>query len=157
VLAGPFDFVEFPSWRRDGQEIYFAALSDDTQALDILSVNVETRDVTVRISTPAADVCPHFSFDQEWMTYARPPGDPDEEPDLFRRPLERDDTSGAEDERLTDSPARDDYGNPSPDDERYVFLSNRDGNFDLYIMDFDGTNLRRLTNTPELRENVPDW
>ena len=157
ILAGPFEFVEFPSWRRDGGEIYFAAIDESTQATDILSVNVATKAVTVRISTPSADVCPHFSFDEQWMTYARSPGGENEEPDLFRRPLELDDVSGASDERLTDSPARDDYGNPSPDDEQYVFLSNRDGNFDLYLMDFDGGNVTRLTNTPDLRENVPDW
>lgn len=157
VLAGPYEFVEFPSWRRDGQEIYFAAIGDGTQSIDILSVSPATRDVTVRVSTPSPDVCPHFSFDEEYMTYARSPSGPNDEPDIFRRPLASDDVSGVDDERLTDAEGRDDYANPSSDDERYVFLSNRDGNFDLYLMDRDGGDVTRLTNTPDLRENVPDW
>jgi TolB protein len=158
VLAGPFRFVEFPSWRRDGKEIYFAAIGPETNSVDILSVNVDTRDVTTRVSSPSADVCPHFSWDGKYMTYARSPGGANEEPDLFRRPLDQpDDVSGASDERLTDNAARDDYANPSPDDARYVFVSNRDGDFDLYVMDRDGGNVTRITNTPGLKENVPDW
>lgn len=157
ILAGPYRFVEFPSWRRDGEEIYFAAMTDDSQGIDIYSVSAESREVTLRVSTPSPDVCPHFSFDGEYMTYARSPGGPNEEPDIFRRPLSVDDVSGGGDERLTDAEGRDDYANPSPDDERYVFLSNRDGNFDLYLMDRDGGNVTRLTDTPALRENVPDW
>lgn len=158
ILAGPFRFVEFPSWTRDGKDIYFAAIGEETQQIDILSVSVASKEVTVRVSTPSPDVCPHFSFDGKYMTYARSPQGPNDEPDLFRRSIESTDVSGASDEQLTDDlEARDDYANPSPDDRQYVFLSNRDGNFDLYLMDRDGTNLRRLTDTPELRENVPDW
>ena len=58
---------------------------------------------------------------------------------------------------LTENEARDDYANPSPDDARYVFVSNRDGDFELYVMDRDGANIRRITDTPGVRENVPDW
>jgi TolB protein len=157
VLTGRFDFIEFPSWRRDGKEIYFAGINDDTQAMDILSVNVETREVRTRVSTPSADVCPHFSYDGKYLTYARSPEGTNDEPDIFRRSATSDDVAGTSDERLTDAAARDDYANPSPDDERYVFLSNRDGDFDLYVMDFDGTNATRITDTPDLKENVPDW
>jgi TolB protein len=157
VLAGPYEFVEFPSWRRDGEEIYFAAIGDDTQSIDVLSVNVQTHDVSVRVSTPSADVCPHFSFDGRYMTYARSPGGANDEPDIFRRLVSSDDLAGDLDERLTDAAGRDDYANPSPNDERYVFLSNRDGNFDLYLMDRDGSGVERITDTSDLRENVPDW
>jgi Tol biopolymer transport system component len=157
ILAGPYNFVEFPSWRRDGDAIYFAAMAEGSQGIDIYSVAPASREVTLRVSTPSPDVCPHFSFDGEYMTYARSPGGANQEPDIFRRPLSSNDVSGASDERLTDADGRDDYANPSPDDERYVFLSNRDGNFDLYLMDRDGGNVTRLTHTPGLRENVPDW
>ncbi len=38
-----------------------------------------------------------------------------------------------------------------------MFLSRRDGNAELYLMDAEGENERRLTFTPDLHENVPDW
>ena len=45
----------------------------------------------------------------------------------------------------------------SPDGTRIVFASARDGNLELYVMDADGRNVRRLTETPDLAENSPSW
>jgi Tol biopolymer transport system component len=44
----------------------------------------------------------------------------------------------------------------SPDRTRIAFSSNRSGSFDLYIMDADGQNLRRLTTEPG-NEGEPAW
>ena len=37
-----------------------------------------------------------------------------------------------------------------------AFVSNRDGNPEIYVMDADGGNLRRLTNNPA-RDYAPSW
>lgn len=52
--------------------------------------------------------------------------------------------------RLTDTPGYDAEGSYSPDGKSIVFCSNRDNpdNLELYIMDADGKNLRKLTNAP---------
>jgi TolB protein len=156
-LAGPYKFSEFPAWTRDGREVYFAAIPQDKDDTDIFSVDVASLNVVTRIATPGGDLCPHFSRDGEYMTYATSPSGEEDNVDLFRHEISSDDTTGASDERLTTSSASDDYGNPSPDGKRYVFVSKRHGNFDLYLMDADGSHQRRLTNTPDARENVPDW
>jgi Tol biopolymer transport system component len=39
---------------------------------------------------------------------------------------------------------------------RIVFISNRDGDLNMYVMDADGTNLKQLTKTPEAQWN-PRW
>jgi len=44
----------------------------------------------------------------------------------------------------------------SPDGKRIAFQSNRDGNFDLYVMDKNGSNLTQLTNSPDT-EVSPAW
>lgn len=44
----------------------------------------------------------------------------------------------------------------SPDGERIVFESFRDGNFEIYVMDADGTNQRRLTDN-SLIDTDPSW
>ena len=44
----------------------------------------------------------------------------------------------------------------SPDRTRIAFSSNREGSYDLYLMDVDGTNLRRLTTDPGT-EGEPAW
>ena len=36
----------------------------------------------------------------------------------------------------------------SPDGKTIVFTSDRDGDLELYLMDSDGSNIRRLTNSP---------
>ncbi len=157
--AGPYRFVEFPSWKRDGSEVYFSAIEQDRNDADIYSLNIATNEVRARIATPAADVCPHFSYDGKSMTYASidPAEGYDGNVNVFLHDLASDDTSGANDQRLTDADGNDDYANPSPDDKQFVFISNRTGNFDLYLMNADGSGQRRLLDTPDARENVPDW
>jgi Tol biopolymer transport system component len=44
----------------------------------------------------------------------------------------------------------------APDRTRVAFSSNRNGSFDIYVMDADGQNLRRLTTSPG-NEGEPTW
>lgn len=66
--------------------------------------------------------------------------------------------------RLTNDPAEDDSPAISPDGSRMVFLTSRHDpspkfpffKYEIYVMDIDGTNQRRLTTT-EAGENHPAW
>ncbi len=157
-LTDAYDFAEFPAWRPGDDEIFYMAIGEGTQAGDIHAVNIETQEVRTIISTPSADVCPHFTHDGKYVTYARSPlDDPNGEQDIFRHELTDPDISGANDIALTSDPARDDYVSSSPDGKTFVFLSGRVNDFDLWLMDPDGSNQRILTDTPNARENVPDW
>jgi TolB protein len=44
----------------------------------------------------------------------------------------------------------------SPDGKQIAFMSGRDGNTEIYVMNVDGSNLRRLTNHP-LSDGSPTW
>ncbi len=44
----------------------------------------------------------------------------------------------------------------SPDGTRIAFMSNRDGNPEIYVMNRDGSNLRRITNHPGI-DATPTW
>lgn len=57
---------------------------------------------------------------------------------------------------MTDSPFQDIRPRFSPDGRRIVFVSNRDGNYEIYVMDADGTGQRRVTEQPE-RDDYPAW
>ena len=64
------------------------------------------------------------------------------------------DASGTSEEPLMTNQASDPAYSPSG--TRIVFSSARDGDSDLYIMDADGTDVRRLTNQPG-DDYAPDW
>lgn len=44
----------------------------------------------------------------------------------------------------------------SPDMMQMVFLSNRDGNYDIYVADADGSNVNRLTSSESI-ERIIGW
>ena len=46
---------------------------------------------------------------------------------------------------LTNNPAWDQYPCFSPDGSKIAFVSDRDGNYDIYIMNVDGSGVTRLT------------
>jgi Tol biopolymer transport system component len=58
--------------------------------------------------------------------------------------------------RLNDHPAFDDHPAWSPGGSRIAFWSNRDGNYEIYVMNADGTGVTRLT-TNDAVEQDPAW
>ena len=65
---------------------------------------------------------------------------------------------GTDQVNLTNSPEVNDYGPCwSPDGDRIVFVSDRDGNLEIYVMNVDGTDQVNLTNSPEMGEWKPCW
>ena len=70
--------------------------------------------------------------------------------EIFTAPL--DGSSGATGPasytRLTDSPGYDAECSFSPDGSQVLFVSDRDGDPDLYVMNADGSDVRQLTNEP---------
>jgi TolB protein len=49
------------------------------------------------------------------------------------------------------------YPSYSPDGSRIVFISNRTGDSDIYVIDADGSNLQNLTNSLSVEEMQPVW
>ena len=58
--------------------------------------------------------------------------------------------------RLTDNDARDISPTWSPDGTRIAFASERDDNWEIYLMDADGGNQTRLTNNDAV-DWMPAW
>ena len=56
------------------------------------------------------------------------------------------DSDGNNQVNLTRNPADDSSPVWSPDEKKISFASNRDGNFEIYVMNADGSNQKRLTN-----------
>ena len=45
----------------------------------------------------------------------------------------------------------------SPDGGQLAFFSDRDGNFEIYVMNTDGSDQANITNTPGADETEPSW
>jgi len=60
-------------------------------------------------------------------------------------------------QRLTNHPAMDTNPSWSPDGKRIVFSSDRDGDFDLYVINPDGSDLRKLFDNPEHSDLFPKY
>jgi Tol biopolymer transport system component len=58
--------------------------------------------------------------------------------------------------QLTNNLAADTFAVWSPDGSRIAFQSDRDGDFDIYLMDANGSNIIQLTDDPAL-DIVPAW
>ena len=58
--------------------------------------------------------------------------------------------------RITNLPGFDCYPSFSPDGKQIVYMSERDGNRDLYIMDLEGKDVTRLTEEPQ-HDYEPAW
>ncbi|QVL30542.1 PD40 domain-containing protein [Telmatocola sphagniphila] len=65
------------------------------------------------------------------------------------------DLDGTKLKNLTNSKGYNAEGSYSSDGKHIVFCSNRDGHLNLYIMDADGGNVRKLTNTPNCYNGGP--
>ena len=57
---------------------------------------------------------------------------------------------------LTKNSATDEWARWSPNGKQIVFGSDRDGVFEIYVMNVDGTEVRRLTDPPKL-SRYPSW
>ena len=63
---------------------------------------------------------------------------------------------GSDVRRLTHSPGLDIRPSWSPDGTRIAFTSNRDGNYEIYVMNADGTGQRRVTHNPG-KDDYATW
>jgi Tol biopolymer transport system component len=154
-----FKLLRSGVWSVDGREVLFSGLEPDEPDFAIYAIDVETGVLRVLIDTEHSEACPHLTEDGRTLTYGSVSDESGETVniDVFAHDMASDDTSGASDARLTDDLTVDDYADPDPSGGGYVFVSRRDGNPELYLMAADGADERRLTNTPALSEDNPDW
>jgi Tol biopolymer transport system component len=122
-------------FRPDGKKVIFASTHLDPNAKDQYAEEFRRRDDEKKSGKRRRyvwDFDPHF--------------------DIFEA-----DPDGSNLRRLTTAEGYDAEGSYSPDGKHIVFCSNRSGpeNFELYIMDSDGKNVRQLTHTPKCYNGGP--
>jgi TolB protein len=127
-----------PAWFPDGRTIVFSAVQPDGSA-DLFQTDAMGGPPLRLTETAATEDGPAISPDSAHVAFE---SDRDGQFDIYVMRRGRPDVR-----RVTTSPARDISPAWSPSGDRIAFMSDRDSTplFDLYVVNVDGSGLRRLT------------
>lgn len=134
-----------PAWAPSGRRLAFASVRNG--ARDLIEVSVDGRDRRDLTTTAADEKDPAYSPDGSELAFVTNRDGNDE---IYVMTLPDGSPAGAAaPRRLTNHAARDLAPAWSPDRSQILFLSDRDaeGQFDVYLMRADGTDVERLTTT----------
>ena len=150
VLATADRDLFWPNYSPDGAKLLFVSEgADKTGQLHVLDVATGRDDVLLELED--AEAYPKFSPDGSLI--------------LLQKRINGNaeicimNPEGSELRNLTNNPARDAFPSWSPDGNRIAFVSNREGNYDvfsIYMMNADGSNPHRIYYTYAI-SNFPVW
>jgi Tol biopolymer transport system component len=144
----------WPTWSPDGRRIAFQ--SNRSGNWDVWIINADGTGLAQLTRHPADDRFPSWSPDGTRIAFtSKRSGSYDVWVLDVQAALSSGDDSGAV--NLTNSPSEDRYPFWSPDGKQLTFNSKRDGNYEIYIMNSDGSHPRNVSNSPRSAEGLADW
>lgn len=146
---------EMSSWSPDGSRIAF--ISERDENFEIYVMDADGSNQTRLTTNPAKDLAPRWSPDGKRIVF---------DSELAgNRELYAINADGSNQVRLTYSVGSDVEASwglvgaqlPVEPSEKIVFHSDRDGNFEIYVMNLDGTGQTRLTTRWDVNDLDPVW
>jgi Tol biopolymer transport system component len=139
----------------DGKKLVYQATIDSFECDQIFTMNIDGMDRKLISSGEGRTTCAYFYPDDEKIIYASThhfdkncPPPPDRSKGYVWKLYESFDIflkDGNEIKQLTDTPGYDAEATVSPNGDKVVFTSLRDGDPEIYIMNLDGSDQKRLT------------
>jgi len=147
-------------WSFDNSKFIFQSTRDGRECDQIYTMNVDGSNVQLVSTGRGRTTCSYFFPDGKSILYAsthlggdRCPDKPDfskgyvwalySDFDIFKS-----DAEGQNLVQLTNIKGYDAEATISPNGDKIIFTSTRDGDIELYSMNLDGSNVKRLTNVP---------
>ncbi|MCA9953672.1 MAG: PD40 domain-containing protein [Anaerolineales bacterium] len=158
VLEDPLTEQETLGWAPDGRHLAFSSRCDMGRegAVELFVWDIDTNEVTRLTDDGNINASPAYSHDGRYLAYQSV--HPDTLADVFVMDLETGEIAN-----LTNNPEfKDSHPTWSPDDSQIAFVSNRDGNDEIYVMDVilepfaSSANPVNLTNNPA-KDFEPAW
>ncbi|CAN5301255.1 hypothetical protein BH20ACT5_BH20ACT5_01660 [soil metagenome] len=137
-----------PAWAPDGQAIVYESSTDTDIDLYILD---RTGERNLTNDEGRANRFPAWSPDGTQIAFAR------QNPFTLEGAIWVIDVDGTKPRAITDTAGENTTPTWSPDGRFIMFVSDRTGNHDLFVVRSDGTGLRQVTDTPGVQEANPDW
>lgn len=134
-------------WSPDGTQLIY--YSDVSGGRELYIVDVASGEIERLTNNSYYDGQPDWSLNGTQIAFASTRAN--SRPDIFIMQLDKSETT-----RLTDDIATDDDPVWSPDGRQIAFESTRSGNYDIWIMNTDGTGLVQLTDD-DARDWSADW
>jgi Tol biopolymer transport system component/tRNA A-37 threonylcarbamoyl transferase component Bud32 len=137
-----------PAWSPVESRLAFVSERDGNAEIYVMNAN--GTGVTRLTDSPAFDESPAWSPDGELIAFHSYTAETPSEIYVVK-------ADGTEVWRLTNNSWSDGSPSWSPDGKRIAFDSDRDGDWEIYIMNADGSGQVNLTNSPDTADHLPAW
>ncbi|MBV6439694.1 MAG: Protein TolB [Saprospiraceae bacterium] len=127
-----------PYFSPDGKTLLFNSSRDNSESFEIYQMDLQGKNQKRLTNTAGVETCARFSPDSKKILYLK--GFSDGSDDIFVM-----NADGSNPVNLTNTPQMEGWPAWSPDGSKIIFSSRRNGNYCLYEMNADGSNVRQIS------------